>query len=110
VRFIVDEQLPPRLVEWLRRQGQDAHHVRDLGFKSASDRVIRDHAGDSVIVTKDEDFARIQRNGDGAILWLRCGNLRRSDLLARFAQAWPGVLVRLDAGERCVEITLASKT
>ncbi|WP_420479598.1 DUF5615 family PIN-like protein [Brevundimonas sp. FT23028] len=58
MRFLVDQQLPPRLAEVLRARGCDAVHARDLGLSAAADGVIwaeacRDNA---VVISRDEDF------------------------------------------------------
>ncbi|MDP1736069.1 MAG: DUF5615 family PIN-like protein [Caulobacter sp.] len=109
MKFVVDEQLPPELAGWLVGQGHDAVHVRDLGLRSSSDRLIREAAQDSgaVVITKDEDFVRIRRAND-RVLWLRCGNLRRALFMPRFMEAWPDVRLALEAGEPVVEANLRS--
>ncbi len=107
MKFVVDEQLPPLLVQWLRDFGHDAHHVVELGLGGSPDRAIRDGSADAVIITKDEDFARIRRRSDGPILWVRCGNLRRALFMQRLVAAWPEAYQRLSQGEQLVETTLA---
>ena len=108
MKFVVDEQLPPLLVEWLCAQGHDAVHVRDLQLLSSPDRLIRDGAAaiGAIIVTKDEDFTLLQRPNDPQVLWLRNANLRRSILIERFIEAWPEAHRRLLEGEPLVETTL----
>ncbi len=107
MKFLIDEQLPPTLAEWLVEQGHEATHVRDLGLRSAGDRRIRDaaRASGAVVITKDEDFIRIRR-ADDRVLWLRCGNLKRALFPARFVEAWPDALRALEAGEFVVEAGL----
>ena len=61
-----------------------------------------------MIITKDEDFARIQRRGGPSVLWLRGANLKRSEFMRKFIEAWPGAYSRLLEGERLVETTFAS--
>ena len=107
MKFIVDEQLPPALAEWLRSIGHDAVHVYDLDMGAVQDTFIEQHARHTgaVIITKDEDFVQIQRRIDGArILWLRLGNVRRAALLARIAADWATIIARLDGGEPVVEV------
>jgi len=107
VRFLVDEQLPASVAQWLADQGHEAHHVGTLGMKSASDQTIWNHAlaTGAVIVTKDRDFVEwaIARRPAAAVLWLRFGNLKRSILLGRLENAWPKILQGLVGGARVVE-------
>jgi predicted nuclease of predicted toxin-antitoxin system len=108
VRFLVDAQLPPALARWIAHQGYLADHVADLGLEAASDRIIwaQAESAGSVIVTKDEDFARRRAVSDSgpAVVWLRVGNARRAELLRWFPQASPGILTALARGETLVEV------
>jgi predicted nuclease of predicted toxin-antitoxin system len=86
VRFLVDEQLPRALAQWLETQGYDADHVSDLGLLGLSDAEITRPALDTgaVIVTKDEDFGfNAAAAGAGQVLWIRFGN-------SRTGCSWPG--------------------
>lgn len=109
MNFVIDEQLPPELADWLVGQGHDAVHVRDLGLSSSSDRLIREAALETgaVVITKDEDFVRIRRPND-RVLWLRCGNLRRALFMPGFIKAWPEALEALEQGELVVETRLST--
>lgn len=108
MRLLVDAQLPPALARWLTAQGQDAQHVFDIGLTDGSDQTIWQHATDinGVIVTKDEDFVVLaQLRGSGpAVVWVRYGNVRRAELLGRFAEVWPTVVEALTRGETLIEI------
>lgn len=81
MKFVVDQQLPPALVDWLMARGHEAEHVGDLGMREAPDGEIWRHAekNGAVIVTKDEDFAarRARSRSGPAIVWLRYGNTTR---------------------------------
>jgi predicted nuclease of predicted toxin-antitoxin system len=108
VRFLVDAQLPPALARWIEAQGETAAHVADLGLVPSSDDEVRQAAiaRGAVIVTKDEDFAVRGQVGQPSarIVWVRSGNLRRIELLRRWAELWPSVRAALDRGEVLVEI------
>ena len=108
MRFIVDAQLPPALARWIAGQGQVAEHVLDLEMARRSDRDIWAYAHDrgAVIVTKDQDFAsrRATEVAGPPIVWLRCGNTRRHELLGWFEQHFSGVLAALERGETLIEI------
>jgi predicted nuclease of predicted toxin-antitoxin system len=108
VRFVVDAQLPPALARWLSHQGYLAEHVLDLTMATSSDRDIWTYAVacGAVIVTKDQDFAsrRASEVSGPPIVWLRCGNTRRHELLNWFERHFSALLVALERGEALVEI------
>lgn len=61
MRFLLDANLSPRLVESLTAAGHQARHVADLGLLAAPDAVIFDRAatdGD-VVITADSDFSSL---------------------------------------------------
>ena len=61
MRFLVDENLSPRVCDHLNRAGHEAVHVRDEGLRSAPDvRVLATAAADGrVLLTADRgDFGR----------------------------------------------------
>lgn len=61
MRFLVDENLSPRVAELLSKPGHDAVHVRDLQATSAPDSTIMALAttGDRVIISADTDFGAL---------------------------------------------------
>lgn len=106
--FLIDAQLPPALVAWLHQQGHAAEHVDGLGLRNADDIEIWQHAisKDSVIITKDEDFAeRAARTASGpAIIWLRIGNSTNRALLLWLPPRWGEIMLLLEAGNRLIEV------
>ena len=109
MRFLVDAQLPPALARWLQAQGHEAEHVSDLGMMDASDHSIWQRAVETgaVIVTKDEDFAdwhNVTTRTGPAIVWLRIGNTRKTELLRWMASALKPVVEALDRGETLIEV------
>jgi uncharacterized protein with PIN domain len=58
VKFIVDNQLPVALAEYLRKRGFDCQHVLEAGLGDALDSDICRHAKiqERIIISKDEDF------------------------------------------------------
>jgi predicted nuclease of predicted toxin-antitoxin system len=108
MRFVVDTQLPTALARLLSGRGYIAEHVLDLKMGQSSDRVIWDYANscDAIIVTKDQDFANRRaavRTGP-VIVWLRCGNTRRHELLVWFEQSFSAILAAIERGETLIEI------
>ena len=108
MRFLVDAQLPPMPAHWLREAGHDAKHVEDVNLRDAEDSHIWRHALDNqtVLITKDEDFAdRARQNTDApVIVWLRVGNVSNSALRKWFMPQLPQVVTWIEQGGRVLEI------
>ena len=62
MRFLVDANMPRSTLALLASLGHHAEHVRDIGLGHAPDAEIAAHARkrESVIVTRDVDFADIR--------------------------------------------------
>jgi predicted nuclease of predicted toxin-antitoxin system len=85
MRFLLDENLSPKLVDLLRAAGHDAVHVRDLNLASAPDESVIAAAttDDRVLISADTDFG---------------------SLLARSHAARPSfILIRRASGRRAVD-------
>lgn len=108
MRFLVDAQLPPALARWLTTAGHTSEHVFDCDMTTASDEVIWRHAVQTaaVLVTKDEDFAlrRALAQGPPTVVWLRFGNTRRRELLARMNNALPDIVAAIERGDTLIEL------
>ena len=106
--FVVDEQLPAALAQWIVDQGYDACHVRDLGLRGAEDEAVWNHcrAPPAIVVTKDEDFVlRRARSADGPqVLWIRLGNATNDILIAWLTFRWHAAILALEAGAPLVEL------
>jgi predicted nuclease of predicted toxin-antitoxin system len=107
----IDAQLPPSLAQWLRSEyGTDAMHVEALGLHRAHDSEIftaaRAAQDSVVIVTKDDDFAKLldQHGPPPQVLWVRCGNVNNQELRRIVLDAWPRASALLTASEALVEI------
>ncbi len=61
MRFLLDMNLPPAIGEWLRSEGHDAVHARDIGLAALPDRDIFSRAVEErrIVVTFDLDFGEI---------------------------------------------------
>jgi len=61
VRFLADAGISPKTVEFLRANGHDVVHVRDLAMQRASDPQVIDRArtDSRVVRTFDLDFGEL---------------------------------------------------
>jgi predicted nuclease of predicted toxin-antitoxin system len=109
MRFLVDAQLPPAVVSLFRRRGFVAVHVYEALPPSANDQAIAAYAvaTESVIVTKDEDFAQAVgvKASHPQVVWVRVGNCRNETLLELIDGVLPQCAQALENGERLVEIS-----
>ena len=107
-RYIIDANLPIALARALEALGHTSRHVSDIAAMSTPDIKIWDiaKASGEIIVSKDRDFADLVRvtPAGPAVVWLRVGNTRKSELIARMARDWPQIVTALDHGERLIEV------
>ena len=108
MKFLVDEQLPPALAVWLRAQGCDASHVRELGLARGKDAQVwsKAIALGAAVITKDEDYVAMAqvRQDEVPVVWVRIGNCTNAVLLRWFGPLWPTIRRRLEAGEKLIEV------
>jgi len=108
VKFLVDNQLPPALAQYLRKRGFDSEHVLDVGLAKALDIEICHYAEaqDRIVVSKDEDFLYLasRPNAKLRVLWVQLGNCRTAALLDAFERHWPLIESAPKAGDRIIEI------
>ncbi|MSU48008.1 MAG: hypothetical protein EXS37_02790 [Opitutus sp.] len=108
MKILVDAQLPPALVPWMRERGHEAYAVRDVELREAEDGAIWKYAlqAGAAILTKDEDFAvRAQQTSRGPIvIWLRVGNCANAALRAWLEPRLPRIEQLVAQGSRLVEV------
>jgi predicted nuclease of predicted toxin-antitoxin system len=65
MRFLADAGISPKTVEFLRRMGHDAVHVREIGMQRAPDLLLveKAKAEGRVVLTFDLDFGEILAMG-----------------------------------------------
>jgi predicted nuclease of predicted toxin-antitoxin system len=85
----------------------DRGHVADLDMLTANDLDIwrRAESVGAVLVTKDEDFARLHPGRPGpVVVWLRVGNTTRRALLEWLEPRLPDIEQLIARGERLIEL------
>lgn len=108
--FWIDAQLSPALAPWLTETfGVEAHSVKYLGYRDASDKAIFAAAREAsaVVITKDADFVRMleQYGAPPRVLWLTLGNTTNAHLRLVLGETFEKALVLLELGEELVEIS-----
>ncbi|HMJ90229.1 MAG TPA: DUF5615 family PIN-like protein [Candidatus Acidoferrum sp.] len=107
MKFVVDNQLPVALVNWLVQNGWEAIHVLDLQLNTSSDTEIWSHARTNgfVVIAKDEDFSnRASMSPQVQVVWVPLGNCRNTALLATFNKQMSSIAVALKSGASVVEL------
>ena len=88
MRFLLDNNLSPKLAEPLRTAGHDVVHVRDIGLQRATDETVIDAARTDgrVLVSADTDFgtllARSHDRAPSFLLMRRASGRRAADQAA----------------------------
>ena len=108
MRFLIDAQLPPGLVNLFVDAGHEAVHVTDVRLLTEQDKKICAYAvrEGMIVVTKDEDFVqmRLFSSEVPSVLWIRVGNTTNRALAMRLQPLLGEALAALAAGEKIVEI------
>ncbi len=108
MRFLVDAQLPPDLVIWLKSAGHEAWHVADLNLRDADDVEVWAKAIElrANLITKDEDFVAIRERASSgpSVVWLRIGNAINRVLIDWLVKSWPRAIAAIGDGVAVIEI------
>lgn len=86
MKFLVDAQLPLQLVRWMRGQGHDAVHTKDLpeGNRTEDQEINRiSQREERTVVTKDADFVDtlLLQQTPHRLLLISTGNISNAELL-----------------------------
>lgn len=105
----IDAQLSPSMAEWIRdRFGVEAHAVRELALRDATDQQIFAAARErgAIVMTKDSDFIGLvnQLGAPPQVIWLTCGNTSNARLRQILSATLGHALDLLASGEPIVEI------
>lgn len=101
MKFLVDEQLPYLLADWLQEKGYDAIHVTSLlTNERIPDGYIceRSMAEERVVITKDADFFNtfLLKKQPYMLVYLTTGNLKNRQLLDLFRASLPQLVTTLE--------------
>jgi predicted nuclease of predicted toxin-antitoxin system len=84
MKLLFDENLSPKLVRLLNDLFPNSVHVRDVGLKTADDRVVWDYAEDHGLMICSKDSDMHQRSFvfgyPPKVIWVRLGNCSTSDV------------------------------
>lgn len=84
MKFLLDQNLSPRLCELLRDLSADIAHVRQIGLERADDEVVWNYARENglTVITKDADFNNMAFlfGAPPKIIWIQLGNCSTSDI------------------------------
>ena len=109
MKFLVDQNLPARLVREMDSAHPGSVHVNEVGLSGATDialwRFAAIHGYD--IVSRDEDLAWLafRRVEDVCVVWVRLGNLALRRLMDEILRQLPAIAAALGSRScRVVEI------
>lgn len=109
MKFLVDAQLPARLVRQLNEASHDAIHTLDLPERNrTTDSEIAGvaDAEDRIVVSKDSDFraSHLLRGAPARLLVVSTGNITNRDLIALFHDHLPELVAAFQTA-RLVQLT-----
>jgi len=84
MKFLIDAQLPRRLIGWLTDAGHDALHTLDLPMKNRttdSEVIACALQSGRIVVSKDDDFVQtFLLTGKPLLLLISTGNIANAEL------------------------------
>lgn len=104
MKFLIDENLPPRLAAWLNARGHDAAHIREFSLLGASDEAVTALARsqDRVVITQDADFAPPPVGI--RVLRLGVGNMPTQALVAWLETRLGAAITQIENGAQIVTL------
>ena len=101
MKFLLDAQLPLRLARWMRKQGHDVLHTRDLphGNRTEDRDINRISLREQrTVVTKDRDFVDtlLLHQTPHQLLLISTGNISNAELLDLFEDNLDAIVSSLD--------------
>jgi len=86
MKFLTDENIPPKVTAYLREQGADVLDVKEYGWQGKTDHEILEKAfaEKRVCLTCDKDFGALAVYGQKphyGIIFIRPGNLKSDNII-----------------------------
>lgn len=111
MKLLLDENLSPKVAEWLRQDGVDAVHLRDRGLLHLPDHRVLERAyeEDRVLVTANvADFVKLAQARDlhAGILLIEDGGLLRDEQLEVVRRALEAIKEVPDMVNRLLRVAL----
>ncbi len=102
MKFIVDAHLPVQLVNWLRNEGHDVIHTRELpNANLTDDKVIINISikEQRIVISKDRDFWNyfVLHRQPHKLLMITTGNINNADLIKLFKANFPQIELHFQA-------------
>jgi predicted nuclease of predicted toxin-antitoxin system len=90
MKFLIDANLPERMIDWIVAAGHDAVHVISLPNQDRSTDIeiaMWAETESCVIITKDQDFITqfLRGHSPSKRVWIRLGNVNNRQLRALIA-------------------------
>ena len=110
MKFIVDTQLPPRLVKYLNSKGHDGIHTTDYEdghLLQDSEIILIAIEGDRTIITKGSDFSDYYylKGAPPKILLLQFGNISNQDLIEYFNNYFHVIVEAFNNGSNYIQFS-----
>jgi predicted nuclease of predicted toxin-antitoxin system len=106
MKFLLDANLPGKLVGVFIAAGYDCVHMESLMPRYSADTTIARMANETgaVVVSRDADFAQLVEAGvlRVPLVWVRLGNMRRAAIAAAIEARLPAIVTAIDAGQQIV--------
>jgi predicted nuclease of predicted toxin-antitoxin system len=104
--FLVDANLPNRLVNFLREQGLVAYHIGRMQLPTDEAVWAKAIELDAIVISQDADFLTLMDKNPQARLVLDSrGNRLFLQIMEDYREALPSILEGLNNGERLIELS-----
>ena len=108
MKFIVDAQLPHRLVSWIRKKGHDVIHTINLPEGNLTDDLFIIELSckeERVVISKDMDFYNyfLLHGKPYKLILLTTGNIVNKELIALFVKNFD-VLIQILNDNKVIEM------
>lgn len=109
MKIWLDAHISPAIAKWLREEyGIEAHSLRSIGLRDASDDEIFFKAKNEKVIflTKDSDFVSLleKYGSPPQVVWLSIGNTSNVEMKNIFRNIFRELLLLIEEGNSLIEI------